>query len=124
MIHPVADKLGVSRARVFANDLLFDREGAFVDFDRSLHTSRDGGKAAVVGDIKRSNGYRTVVMIGDGATDLQVSVCSVYWLACSTVTESKPPPPPCCCTSLGSTPRGYVHRLRREPGAGEGEERV
>ncbi len=73
MIHPVADRLSIARHRVFANELFFDAEGTFVDFDRTLHTSRDGGKAVVVGDIKAAGGYKTVVMIGDGATDMQVS---------------------------------------------------
>ena len=34
-------------------------------------TSRDGGKASVVKSLKAAHGYQTVVMVGDGATDLQ-----------------------------------------------------
>ena len=30
-----------------------------------------GGKAKVVADLKAKHGYKTVVMVGDGATDME-----------------------------------------------------
>ena len=73
MIHPVADLLGVPRARVLANTLLFDpATGAYADFDRTAYTSRSGGKAAAIQVIRGWDASRVpVVMIGDGATDLE-----------------------------------------------------
>ena len=50
---------------------MFDRDGAFADHLRSEPTSRAGGKAKVVAELKASRGYKTVVMIGDGATDME-----------------------------------------------------
>lgn len=73
MIGPVADALGVSRDRIFANTILFEDgpEGAYRDFDREAYTCRSGGKPTALKAIKEANGYGTVVMIGDGATDLE-----------------------------------------------------
>lgn len=74
MIHPVADLLRIPRERVFANTLLFDPAGgAFAGFDREAFTSRAGGKAAAIKHIKAASGgvMTPMVMIGDGATDLE-----------------------------------------------------
>ena len=71
MIHPIADLLAIPRANVYANTILFDGPGAYAGFDENAPTSRDGGKAAVVGKIKAHHGGAPVIMVGDGATDLQ-----------------------------------------------------
>lgn len=83
MIHPLADALGLPRSHVFANTILFadddsgeggsgrGRGGAYAGFDASAPTSRDGGKAEVVRRLMADKGYGTVVMVGDGATDMQ-----------------------------------------------------
>ena len=73
MIHPVAAALGVARERVFANTILFEAagEGAYAGFDAAAPTSRDGGKAEVMRLLKARHGYASLVMVGDGATDLQ-----------------------------------------------------
>lgn len=69
MIYPIADLLGVERANVFANDLLFDSNGAYAGFDVNEPTSRAGGKAKVVQMLKEK--HEVIVMIGDGATDME-----------------------------------------------------
>ena len=69
MIQPIADTLGVSS--VFANTILWDDAGMYQGFDPTEPTARDHGKARVIDLLKQSLGYRTVVMIGDGATDAQ-----------------------------------------------------
>ena len=71
MINPVADILGIPRHRVYANTLVFNPDGAFHAFDPQEPTSRDGGKAAVLQRLKDECGYTSVVMVGDGATDMQ-----------------------------------------------------
>jgi len=70
MIKPIAEKLNIPDDRVYANTILFDNEGQYVDFDRTAPTSRSGGKPAVLKAAQRENGYKTMVMLGDGATDL------------------------------------------------------
>ncbi|CAH1438729.1 unnamed protein product [Lactuca virosa] len=71
MINPVASILGVKPENIFANQLLFKSSGEFAGFDANEPTSRSGGKPTAVELIRKTHGYKTVVMIGDGATDLE-----------------------------------------------------
>jgi phosphoserine phosphatase len=72
MINPVADLLHIPRDRVFANTLLFDAAtGAYSGFDTKAFTCRSGGKAAAIAHLKSLHDYTPLVMIGDGATDLE-----------------------------------------------------
>jgi phosphoserine phosphatase len=71
MINPVAEVLNIPLHRVYANNLLFEEDGTFLGFDEKEPTSRDGGKPAVIQQLKDFHGYETVVMVGDGATDMQ-----------------------------------------------------
>ena len=45
--------------------------GEFAGFDENEPTSRDGGKGEVIKILKEKHGYSNVVLIGDGATDLE-----------------------------------------------------
>lgn len=71
MIRPLAELLGVPPARVFANTLRFDRDGAYLGFDEGALTSRSGGKAAALQHLRDHFGYTPLLMVGDGATDLE-----------------------------------------------------
>merc|ERR1719183_2548309 len=71
MIEPVAAQCNVAKEDIYANTFLFDADGAFAGHKESEPTSRAGGKAKVVADLKAAHGYTTVVMIGDGATDME-----------------------------------------------------
>ncbi|WVZ98918.1 hypothetical protein U9M48_044288 [Paspalum notatum var. saurae] len=71
MIKPVAFELGLPPENIIANQLLFGTSGEYAGFDPKEPTSRSGGKAKAVQQIKKDHGYKTVVMIGDGATDLE-----------------------------------------------------
>ncbi|XP_019710005.1 phosphoserine phosphatase, chloroplastic isoform X2 [Elaeis guineensis] len=71
MINPVAVQLGISPENIFANQLLFGSSGEFLGFDTTEPTSRSGGKATAVQQIRKAHGYKKLVMIGDGATDLE-----------------------------------------------------
>ena len=71
MILPVAARLSIPPERVFANTLLFDAAGAYAGFDLDALTSQDGGKAEVLRRLVLRGGYTPIVMVGDGATDLQ-----------------------------------------------------
>ncbi|KAJ1696762.1 hypothetical protein LUZ63_005274 [Rhynchospora breviuscula] len=71
MIEPVASTLGIPYENIFANNLLFGDSGEFLGFDASEPTSRSGGKASAVQQIREAHQYKTLVMIGDGATDLE-----------------------------------------------------
>ncbi|XP_015079694.1 phosphoserine phosphatase, chloroplastic isoform X2 [Solanum pennellii] len=71
MINPVASILGVPLENIFANQILFGSNGEYVGFDKNEPTSRRGGKATAVQQIRKAHGYKSLVMIGDGATDLE-----------------------------------------------------
>ncbi|GAB2289710.1 hypothetical protein Dimus_024019 [Dionaea muscipula] len=71
MINPVASILEIPFENIFANQLLFGNAGEFAGFDKDEPTSRSGGKAIAVQQIRKDHNYKTLVMIGDGATDLE-----------------------------------------------------
>ena len=71
MIEPVAEATGIPYHRIFANNILFDDSGVYAGFDTNEPTSEDGGKPKVIQMLKDVHGYETVVMVGDGATDMQ-----------------------------------------------------
>ena len=55
----------------FYVNIIFDDNGGYAGFDTNEPTSADGGKPKVIQMLKDVHGYETVVMIGDGATDMQ-----------------------------------------------------
>ncbi|CAN6342981.1 unnamed protein product [Urochloa humidicola] len=78
MIKPVALELGVPHENIFANQLLFGTSGEYVGFDPTEPTSRSGGKAVAVQYIRQKCRYKSLVMVGDGATDLEVINYKLY----------------------------------------------
>ena len=71
MIAPLAAQLALPRGRVIANTLLFNHDGSYCGFDEAAFTSRSGGKGVAIAELKKRHGYRPLIMIGDGATDLE-----------------------------------------------------
>ncbi len=68
-IRPLADHLGI--ARVEAVDLFFGPDGAYRGFDASFPTTRSGGKPEIIRSLRAQLGPDRVVMVGDGASDLE-----------------------------------------------------
>jgi phosphoserine phosphatase len=71
MIEPIAKTLCVAKSNIYANTILFDKDGNYIGFDANEPTSADMGKPKALQMIKEKNGYETMVMVGDGATDAQ-----------------------------------------------------
>lgn len=71
MIEPVAKKLKIPSYRIYANNLQFNEDGSFKGFDPTEPTSRDGGKPAVMKRLIDAHGYKPIIMVGDGVTDMQ-----------------------------------------------------
>jgi phosphoserine phosphatase len=77
MIAPVADDLAISQDNVFANSLRFDAAGNYRSFDPQAFTATAGGKKRCIEHIRqlhagsKDGSELTIVMIGDGATDLE-----------------------------------------------------
>eukprot|EP00164_Ancoracysta_twista_P008950 GFYU01013098.1.p1 GENE.GFYU01013098.1~~GFYU01013098.1.p1 ORF type:complete len:320 (-),score=92.68 GFYU01013098.1:236-1195(-) len=73
MIAPLLQELGLPKDRLYANSILFNADGSphASMFDDQEPTSRSGGKARVVDKLKNEKNYDVVIMIGDGATDME-----------------------------------------------------
>lgn len=73
LISPVAERLNISQEKICANRLKFYFNGEFAGFDENEPTSRSGGKGEVINLLKKKYGLKTIVHIGDGATDMEAS---------------------------------------------------
>jgi len=72
MIEPLAEILNIPKTNIVANTIFFDEEGKYKGFDAEEPTSQDMGKPKALQQIQDANiNYKTMVMIGDGATDAQ-----------------------------------------------------
>ncbi|GAB1606202.1 hypothetical protein Ahia01_000902600 [Argonauta hians] len=71
IIETIAKHLNIPKDHIHANILYFDAEGNYGSFDTNQPTSRNGGKAEVIQHLKSKHHYKNVVMIGDGATDME-----------------------------------------------------
>lgn len=71
IIEYFANYLAIPTTNIYANRLLFSEEGDYIGFDENEPTSQSGGKPMVVTQLKKK--HEIVVMIGDGATDLEAS---------------------------------------------------
>lgn len=70
LILPTAEKLNIPADNVYANVLQFNGDD-YSGFDEAQPTSQTGGKAVVVKSLIEKLGFETVVMVGDGATDME-----------------------------------------------------
>jgi len=68
-IRPLAEFLGVEV--VEAVDLYFAADGSYLGFDENHPNARNGGKPEVIRNLRDERGFRTVVMVGDGVSDLE-----------------------------------------------------
>ncbi|XP_034950375.1 phosphoserine phosphatase [Chelonus insularis] len=73
LISPVAGQLNIAQDNICANRLKFYFNGDFAGFDENEPTSRSGGKAEVIRRLKEKFDFKTIVHVGDGATDLEAS---------------------------------------------------
>lgn len=71
IVQSFAQELNIPTTNIYANKLLFDFDGEYVTFDDREPTCSTGGKPKVVSILKEKFGYQRLVMIGDGATDME-----------------------------------------------------
>lgn len=71
IVDPVAAELNIPLKNVFANQLLFNEDGSYAGFDEDEMTSDSGGKGRVIEYLKNKYDYQRMIMIGDGATDME-----------------------------------------------------
>lgn len=87
LIDPIAQELSIPLTNLFANKLLFDFNGNYCGFDVNQPTSRSGGKGEAITQIRSYNSSQLetnhqlkIVMIGDGATDLESAPPADYFI--------------------------------------------
>jgi len=68
-ILPLARYLGLSETQVHAVDIYFNGDGSYLNYDQKSPLARSGGKAEICRQLLKSQG--TLVMIGDGKTDME-----------------------------------------------------
>ncbi len=73
-ILPLADCLGLPESHVHAVDIYFKEDGSYCNYDLNSPLARTGGKAVFVGTLK---GQGSLVMVGDGKTDLEAKQSGV-----------------------------------------------
>lgn len=77
MTLPIAQHLGIPRENVFANRMLWqwddetEEPSRLVGFDMSEPTAQNQGKPQAIAKLRAEFPYNTVIMIGDGITDLE-----------------------------------------------------
>jgi phosphoserine phosphatase len=76
-ILPLARYLGIPESHVHAVDIYFNEDGSYQTFDLNSPLTRTGGKATVVAMLKEQG---TLVMIGDGKTDLEAQQAGAFVL--------------------------------------------
>jgi phosphoserine phosphatase len=76
-ILPLAECLGLPESHVHAVDIYFNEDGSYRNYDLNSPLAKTGGKAVVVGTLKA---HGSLVMIGDGKTDLEAKQAGAYVL--------------------------------------------
>ncbi|XP_060704391.1 phosphoserine phosphatase isoform X1 [Hemiscyllium ocellatum] len=71
IVDHLAAQISVPLANVYANKLKFYFNGDYAGFDETQPTAESGGKGRIISHLKEERGFKKVVMIGDGATDLE-----------------------------------------------------
>ncbi|XP_071461563.1 phosphoserine phosphatase isoform X2 [Marmota flaviventris] len=71
IVEHVAAKLNIPAANVFANRLKFYFNGEYAGFDETQPTADSGGKGKVIKFLKEKFHFKKIIMIGDGATDME-----------------------------------------------------
>lgn len=70
-IEPLAEVLNITR--IEAVPLFFDDRGDYLGFDKDYPTTRNGGKPEILIRIRESESPDTLVMVGDGVSDLETA---------------------------------------------------
>ncbi|XP_033050436.1 phosphoserine phosphatase isoform X3 [Trachypithecus francoisi] len=71
IVEHVASKLNIPGTNIFANRLKFYFNGEYAGFDETQPTAESGGKGKVIKLLKEKFHFKKIIMIGDGATDME-----------------------------------------------------
>ncbi|MCX7101150.1 MAG: HAD-IB family phosphatase [Methylobacter sp.] len=84
-ILPLAHALGLSPDRVHAVDVIFNVDGSYLAYNQKSPLARSGGKAEICRELLESGG--SLVMIGDGNTDMEAKQAGAYVIGFGGVVE-------------------------------------
>ncbi len=74
MMGKLAEQLSIPLNKVYANELLFDKNGVFVDFDRENLLSKEGGKKLQIEKLLEEKKITSpVAIVGDGTSELKTA---------------------------------------------------
>jgi len=94
LLEPVRDlaaRLGIAAEEVDAVDVRHDADGRYAGFDETSPLARAGGKIDVLQHLASGPGARPpIVLIGDGATDLEAAVVCGRFVAYGGVDRREP----------------------------------
>lgn len=79
-VRALADALAIVPQDVFAVAIRFDARGEYAGFDERSPLARSGGKIEVLASIARHTAG-PIVLVGDGATDLEAAVHAARFIA-------------------------------------------
>ena len=80
-VQALGDALGVPREQVLAVEVFHDRGGAYAGYDELSPLARSGGKLVVLRELARSDRAGGLVLVGDGATDLEAAPAARRFVA-------------------------------------------
>jgi len=72
IIKPIVKKFNIPEKNIFANELIFDKEGNIISIDKKNPLSKDLGKIEIAKKIKGEK-----IIIGDGYTDYEIKKYNV-----------------------------------------------
>ncbi|MFA6081169.1 MAG: HAD-IB family phosphatase [Patescibacteria group bacterium] len=74
MMEKLAEHLGILLDQVYANELLFDKNGDFVDFDRENLLSKEGGKKLQIEKLLEEKKIASpIAIVGDGTSEVKTA---------------------------------------------------
>ncbi|MEZ4415586.1 MAG: HAD-IB family phosphatase [Gemmatimonadota bacterium] len=82
---PFVGQLGVAEENVFAVEVHHDQHGQYTGFDEASPMTRSGGKAEVCAALAKK--HKSIVVVGDGVTDLEVTKVGVDFIGFGGVIE-------------------------------------
>jgi phosphoserine phosphatase len=77
-ILPLAKCIGLPENHVHAVDIYFNEDGSYRNYDLNSPLARTGGKAEICRQLLKAQG--SLVMIGDGKTDMEAKEAGAYVL--------------------------------------------
>jgi len=111
IVDPIGEQLNIPLENIFANRLIFNSDGSYSSFDEDEMTSDSGGKRRVIEYLKKKHHYQRMIMIGDGATDMEANADGFIGFGGNVIRETVEKNAPWFVTSFYE----LIDELRNQP---------